>query len=108
MKNYSHIAFILVFFLIGCASSPINTLNKRMAAVEISFQEIEKLALLHQSEGRLSVEKQLKIDKAFTDYTKARNAARKAIKLSDIELAENKILAMSQILTAIRPFVGGE
>lgn len=106
MKAFK-IPFILAFafLMASCASAPIDTMNKRIAAVEITYGNMLDLATLYQSEGRLTLNEQQKLAKAFDDYSAARSIMFQALNAGDIELAENKLLAMSQILEFVRPIL---
>ena len=99
---------ILAAFVAGCATTPIDTMNKRIATVEITYSNMLDLAILYQKEGRLTLNEQQTLAKAFDDYETSRMIMLQALKAGDIQVAENKLLAMSQILDFVRPILSKE
>jgi hypothetical protein len=97
--------FLLAAMLAGCQSAPLDTMNKRLYAVEASYSSVLELAILYQQEGRLTKEDQQNLADAFTEYTSLRNVAVAALTAGDFKLAEDTLTAMTQIIDIARPIV---
>lgn len=60
------LGLVMVFGVVGCATtSQLDTMNKKLAAVEISYQEVLKTALVRRAEGSMSVATQKKLTELF-------------------------------------------
>ncbi len=105
--HFTRLSYFLViaFLLQACALfTPPNpqTLNERLAVMEISYQEVLSTATLYANEGRLDASQAEKIDSLFDNYEKYRNAARAALTISDLATAEAEASKISKALIDLR------
>ena len=106
MKRF--ILSVIMLVTVGCASiPPIDTVNKRAAAMEITYQELVTRAIQYRKEGRLSTGQILEIQDLFDNINLARGALYLALKNNDpaasnkLKLVNLAILSLRELLTSI-------
>jgi len=98
----------LVLLISGCAAFGMptpETVNERLAVMEITYQEVLTTATLHRKEGRLSDAQIVKFDKAFDNYEQSRNAARAAMDIADLVKGDGQADKMAVALVTIRNLI---
>lgn len=91
-----------LFILTSCAAIlPVDTLNKRMTAFEITYQETLKTAINLRDQGYLDVQAQDAIDQIVTNIETVRGAAYSAIALGNTEVAESKLGLAASMLSML-------
>ena len=89
-KYYS--VFVMVFLLSSCAMfSNVDTLNKRMALFEVSYEQILLTVDLWIKDGRLIGDKKAIVQRYIKDIYKTRLAMYVALNLGDTASAEEKL-----------------
>ena len=91
---------LLFVFLVGCAS--IDTTNKRIAAMEITYQEIMKTAILYKREGRLSPAQIKEINALFNTIDQSRDLILMAMNAKNDALARDQLISINAALGALR------
>lgn len=99
------IAVIFFAFFAGCASLPIDTLNKRIAAFEITYGETLKVIDLWIQEGRLTGTDKTAMQANVKAASEARAAMYIAKGVGDLESAQGKLNAASASLKLIRDYI---
>lgn len=104
LKSYWTLGLLLILLqgCVGLGGPTPETVNERLAAAEISYQEVIKTATLYRQQGQLSQSQIESIDDAFDQYEKARDAARAALQLADIATADEKAGQVAKVLQSIR------
>ena len=107
-KYFSQYLFLIVavFALQACQTmhAP-ETVNERLATVEIGYQSVLKTATRWRTEGRLTDEQVAKFDQLFDDYESRRSLVKAALNLNDITTAETDLIKLSGTLTTLRNLV---
>ena len=101
MKN--HLLFILcAMTIMACATLPMDTLNKRLGAFEITYGQV--LITLNQwiEEKRLDPEQKLKAQELVKKISAARTSIYIAKGVNDLTKAQTQLNAASTLLTALR------
>ena len=97
---------LLIFLLISaCASLPLDTLNKRIAAFEIGYGETLKTVQQWIDEGRLTGSAKNGVQANIKAISQARQAMYIAKGVGDIKTAQGKLNAASGALTLVRDYL---
>lgn len=98
------LSVVSLFLLTACMSMgpPPETLNQRLAMVQISYGVLLDKAILYHKEGRLSESQQEKLTGLFNDIELAIQSSRAAIDLADIDWFNQESGMMIKALSAIR------
>ncbi len=87
----------------GCvAMPPADTMNKKMAVIEVSYSETVNLLTTHRKEGRLSPSQILIITESFKQADAALNAMHTAIKIGNEGLFNDKAKIVNNSLKLLR------
>ena len=89
----------------GCSNLPIDTLNKRIAAFEITYNETLKTVLLYLKEDRFSEHDKQLVQEAVRDTSTARAAMYIAKGIGDLETAQGQLLAAQSALQFMRDYL---
>jgi len=96
----------LAFTLFGCATSPaIDTLNKKLAVFEISYQEALIAAISLHDQGLLNQSSQEFITRAIETLGLARQSVYNAIERGNISLAEDNLVRAQQALVILTQLI---
>jgi TolA-binding protein len=97
------LALALATVLAACTSMPpADTVNKKMAVFEVSYQNVLEQATRWRVEDRLSEETIQRLDKLFDQIDDARSAAYAALEAGRVDEAENKLQLAQRTLAAAR------
>lgn len=108
MKNLHHsfITFIVSILLFGCiASLPIDTVNKQIAAFEISYKQVLTTALLWMKEGRLVGDEKAIVQARLKEIQIMRAAMYAARDIGDLSTASGQLKASNSALKLIRDYI---
>jgi hypothetical protein len=107
MFKYKNFIFLttLIVFMFGCASLPIDTLNKRIAVFEISYGEVLVTVDRWIVEKRLVNEDKAKVQAMIKEVQVARTAMYIAKDAGEIANAQDNLTAANIILSKLRDYV---
>lgn len=93
--------------LVGCSGSfisarDVETINDKLAYLEISYSEVYKQAVQYGREGRLSKNQAVELNKLLDRMEEARLMAKITIKLGTAAEASDELTAATLILQQIR------
>ena len=98
--------FVVSLVLISCSSMPaLDTLNKRVAAFEISFQEIVKVVILYKEEGRLSENDFLKAKGLVNEINETMVLVNSLKSIDDLVGAETNLQRANALLGTLRNYL---
>lgn len=94
-------AWLVLMLMSACAGMPqLDTMNKRVAAMEISYLEV--LATIKLNEGSLTSSQKLKIAQTLIDFNKSRDLMYLALKANDSGGFDNSIVTINTLLRGLR------
>jgi len=100
------ILIALAFTLLGCATpTAIDTINKKIAVFEISYQEALTAAISLHSQGLLNQSSQEAITRAIETLGLARQSVYTAIERGNISLAEDNLVRAQQALMLLTQLI---
>ena len=107
MKHIYSIVMALLFALglANCASLPLDTLNKRIAAFEVTYGEILKTVQVWIDEGRLTGSGLDSVKANIKAVSQARAAMYVAKGVGDIKSAQGQLNAASAALQLVRDYL---
>lgn len=95
---------VLVVFLAGCAGLQIDTMNKRLAAFEVSYSETLKAVERVYNEGRLSQSDALAVADGIEEIEKARVVMYAALAAGDVAASGDALTMAIEALTVMREY----
>lgn len=106
-RNIYPIVMALLFALglASCASLPLDTINKRIAAFEITYGETLKTVQLWISEGRIASADLVAVQRNIKAISKARQAMYIAKGVGDIKSVQGKLNAANAALQLVRNYL---
>lgn len=97
------ILLVATLFVAACASTPpVDTLNKKLAAFEVSYEEVLDRAATLKGEDRLSEATVEDLTRVFDRIDQVRSAAYSALENGDQEKAEDRLERARELLSAAR------
>jgi len=94
---------IFILSVVACSVMPaVDTMNKRFALVEISYQEMITKATLYKKEKRLSARQIVEINKLFKKTDRTLALAYAALRANDRGGFDNKMQLISTALSGLR------
>lgn len=111
IKSLNHqilIYIICAFTIISCANMPLDTLNKRLAAFEITYKEVLTTVGKWMHEGRLSTEQKIKVQDMVRKISQARTAIYIAKGLNDMNKAQNQLNTANTTLNVLRELLAAK
>lgn len=91
---------VVFAMLTGCAGMQLDTMNKRLAAFEISYKQALKAVEL--SESRLTPAEKASVANAIEDIERVRGSMYAALAASDIGTAESDLAKVLGLLAVVR------
>lgn len=111
MKHKQTNIFVTIFIAVvfaamfsSCATMDLDTLNKRIAAFEISYQEVLKTIILYKNENRFTADEWSEIQDRVSEVSFARGAMKAAIKIDDYDTASKNLALASNMLNILRTY----
>lgn len=101
---------LIVGVLAGCSSNPmlaLDTMNKRMGAFEIAYDEAMEVVKRQNAEGRIPEDKKPVIREAIQKINEARNAAYAAMGQMDRPVFDDNMRVMYASLSVLREIAAG-
>lgn len=96
-------ALIALAALAGCAGmQPLDTMNKRMLAFEVAYDEVLTTIERQRAEGRIAPTTQARIAQGLRDINRARAFAYAALEAGDPGVFDDKMRLMQSVLQMLR------
>lgn len=96
---------LLLMFVAGCATMQLDTLNKKITAVEVSYGVILDKLQLYKDEGRFTVAQKATLDARVQEMEVALQSVQIAKGAGDLATAEGQLQAANTILGMLRAYV---
>ena len=100
IKQY--IIGLLCVLLFSCATLPIDTLNKKLAAFEITYGQVLESVGAWINDGTLSGENKKKVQVLIQQISEARAAVYMAKGINDLRKAESQLSAAQRSILLLR------
>lgn len=98
-----YLLITILFVLTSCAAVPIlDTINKRMAAFEVSFQETVKLVILYRQEGRFTESEFFAIKNRINEVNNILSVTYGLIDSGNIVEADKSLSSAKTVLQIVR------
>lgn len=95
----------IMIFINGCTTLPVDTINKKIAVFELTYNQILTTVKTWNDEGRLLDSQKSFIKERVKEISNARSALFIAKNLGDLDTAQGRLNAANVSLNLLREFI---